>query len=132
MGLDMFLFGRKTLYTNWEHPEQNRLEDGIEISSITVELGYWRKHPNLHGFIVKNYGGDKDECQRIDLNEEALRRIVAATMNKTLPVTTGFFFGSSRPEDDEETIKIMMTSIQWLTAKEEGHNYREIYYQASW
>src|ERR1700683_3641911 len=28
-------------------------EDGFRLRSKTVELGYWRKHPNLHGYICQ-------------------------------------------------------------------------------
>lgn len=67
MGLDMYLTGSKFLFTNWEHPEKNRKEDGIEIESVRLRLAYWRKHPNLHGYIVQTFADGKDECQEIEL-----------------------------------------------------------------
>jgi hypothetical protein len=62
MGLDMYLVGKTSDGTN-------------------KELGYWRKHPDLHGFIVNEFGGGIDECQQIDLNEECLKQILLAVEN---------------------------------------------------
>ena len=48
MGLDMYLDGEKYLWTDHLNPENNLREDGYRVKARTVELGYWRKHPNLH------------------------------------------------------------------------------------
>lgn len=59
MGLDMYLSGRKYLrYGN------DQIEDGFRVEEKIVRLGYWRKHPNLHGYIVKTFADDVDECQQ--------------------------------------------------------------------
>ena len=44
MGLDMYLTGEKFVMS------LKLQEDGFRLSSKTLDLGYWRKHPNLHGF----------------------------------------------------------------------------------
>ena len=49
-----------------------------------LSLGYWRKHPDLHGFIVKTFANGKDECQRIDLTGEDLIKIIEAVKSNTL------------------------------------------------
>jgi hypothetical protein len=56
MGLDMYLTGEKFLMT------RNLEEDGFRLRSKTLELGYWRKHPNLHGYIVQTFADGTDEC----------------------------------------------------------------------
>src|SRR5882672_1922122 len=101
MGLDMYLKGEKFFWPDWKNPENNRVEDGLKVSKLEVELGYWRKHPNLHGYIVKTFADGKDECQVIDLSIDNLEQIIKTVQNKELPHTTGFFFGASLGSDEE-------------------------------
>ncbi len=110
MGLDMYLCG-------------------VEESRLETELGYWRKHPDLHGFFVQTFANGVDECQRIPLTVDNLKATLNATVEGTLPPTSGFFFGESRPEDREDTIKILQAAIKWVS--EDGFA-RTVYYQASW
>ena len=131
MGLDMYLNGEKFLWTNWDKPEKNIMEDGFRLRLKTLEVGYWRKHPNLHGFIVQTFADGVDECQRIDLDSNDLEQILQAVKEDNLPDTEGFFFGRSLPEDKEPTIKILEKAIEWLETEEEGVA-RSIYYRASW
>lgn len=126
MGLDMYLTGRKIKYTDNEKDD-----DGLEVNAVEVRLGYWRKHPNLHGFIVQNFAGGVDECQRIFLTEENINAILDATQKKELPETTGFFFGKSQPEDDLNTIEYFTRALRWLNATPDGEGRRVIYH-ASW
>jgi hypothetical protein len=109
MGLDMYL-------------------TGIEGTGAPTELGYWRKHPNLHGFIVQEFAGGVDECQPIPLTEEDLTAILAATEHDRLPHTTGFFFGQSVAEDKPQMIEIITEAIAWLNQKKG----RKVIYRASW
>lgn len=131
MGLDMYLQGRKFLWTDWEHPENNPTEDGFEIRETVLKLGYWRKHPNLHGFIVKEFAGGVDDCREIDLPVPALRSIIAAIQEKRLPPTEGFFFGRSDGSEDAETIATLEKAIAWVTA-EDPKSSRSVIYRASW
>jgi hypothetical protein len=110
MGLDMYL-------------------EGHEANTTPAELGYWRKHPNLHGFIVQEFADGVDECQKIPLTAENLESILEATQNDALPHTTGFFFGQSMPEDKEQTLEIVEGALKWL---KEGKPGRQVIYQASW
>lgn len=93
------------------------------------ELGYWRKHPNLHGFIVQTFADGVDECQPIPLTAKDLERILEATKADTLPHTTGFFFGQSYPEQKQDTIQIITEALEWLNKAKPG---RKVIYQASW
>lgn len=131
MGLDMYLEGHKYIFNNWENPESNTMEDGFRLKGKTVELGYWRKHPNLHGFIVQEFAGGKDECQEIELSLEDLQKILKAVKKDSLPMTEGFFFGESSEEDKEPTIEILEAAIKWLSTKEETIS-RSVIYRASW
>jgi len=68
----------------------------------THELMYWRKHPNLHGWMEKLYrekGGEEEvfNCVELDLTPEDIDRL-EKDLN-SLPTTTGFFFGESHYAD---------------------------------
>lgn len=110
MGLDMWLEG---------------IDNGVRIG----QLGYWRKHPDLHGFIVKEFAAGVDECQPIPLTVHQLQLMLVATMQDRLPETTGFFFGVSTGEDKQSTIDILTEAIRWVN---ESPFQREVFYQASW
>jgi hypothetical protein len=127
MGLDMYLTGEKFVMS------LKLQEDGFRLRSKTLELGYWRKHPNLHGYIVQTFAGGKDKCQEIDLGVPQLRAIIAAVKAQQLPDTTGFFFGvsDSSQERMEEDIAIFEKALAWLEADEPGV-VRFIKYRASW
>lgn len=131
MGLDMYLHGRKFHWNDWEKPENNRMEDGFKVSHTVLELGYWRKHPNLHGYIVNTFADGVDECQDIDLSMDALKKTLQAVEEDQLPHTKGFFFGKSMPEDREESITILQKAIAWLATPDERCS-RRVYYRASW
>lgn len=131
MGLDMFLTGEKFLWGDWKHPENNPVEDGFKITKRILELGYWRKHPDLHGFIVETFAEGKDDCQDIWLSEENLQTILEAVKQDKLPHTEGFFFGQSTEEDKQPTIEILENAIKWARGKEKNIS-RSVYYRASW
>ena len=63
MGLDMYLQG-EAFYT---HGHPNRKATPLEIEKTIYRLAYWRKHPNLHGFIVKTFadGGGRVPKNRV-------------------------------------------------------------------
>jgi hypothetical protein len=132
MGLDMYLHGEKFFWTDWDHPENTRMEDGIKVSSLEVELGYWRKHPDLHGFIVQTFAEGKDECQRIPLDEKQLRQTLDAVLAEALPHTEGFFFGQSQSSDKGDSLKQLKAAIEWLMTEEKKGVSRSVYYRASW
>jgi hypothetical protein len=131
MGLDMYLEGEKWLMTDYENPKKNKKEDGFPLRTKTLELGYWRKHPDLHGFIVTTFADGVDECQRIHLGLDNLNTILSAIEGDALPHTEGFFFGTSRPEYCKESIKIIKNAIKWLSTKQDNV-HKTVYYHASW
>lgn len=131
MGLDMYLRGRKYVIHNYDDPMDNPTMDGYSVVSYEIELGYWRKHPNLHGYIVQTFGGGQDNCQEIELNEEAIVQILDAIKEKRLPATTGFFFGESDGSEIEADTEIFTKALKWLNEKSR-YQIRSVYYQASW
>jgi len=144
MGLDMYLLGEKFFWTDWENPENDRKEDDKKISSLLVDIGYWRKHPDLHGYIVQTFADGVDECQKIELCVEDIEVMLEAVKNDQLIQTEGFFFGKSgdkKSEDKQEakwaqrqydeTLKILSEAIEWVNNKEKGVS-RSLIYRASW
>jgi hypothetical protein len=128
MGLDMSLEGRRH---NWGTTES---DEGFPVKSKTYELAYWRKHPNLHGYIVKNYAKDGvDDCEPVELDQDALIAIMAAVREDRLPQTSGFFFGSSREstEQRDHDLAVLTRALFWLQ-NESKDDWRTVIYQASW
>ena len=66
------------------------------------EIAYWRKHPNLHGWMQKLWeakGGSGDfNGDELELTWEDIDALEKAVKKRELPTTSGFFFGN--PSDD--------------------------------
>jgi hypothetical protein len=66
------------------------------------EIAYWRKHPNLHGWMQKLWeakGGNGDfNGDELELTWEDIDNLEKAVKKRKLPTTGGFFFGN--PSDD--------------------------------
>lgn len=128
MGLDMFLRGVK--WPAYSH-RPLKCEDGYEIRSLEIELAYWRKHPDLHGFIVQQFANGEDNCQKIYLNEKDIETILDAVRIEALPHTTGFFFGASDADQRAYSVEVLQQALKWLKS-DPLIETRAIYYQASW
>jgi hypothetical protein len=127
MGLDMYLNGTVYFYGLSE----------AELKSLPVShthrLGYWRKHPDLHGCIVEHFAGGTDDCREINLSVCDMLQIIEATAGNRLPRTTGFFFGESRNDSEQnaETVAIFRKAIAWCRDQQEAE-LRHVSYRASW
>ena len=97
------------------------------------ELAYWRKHPNLQGWMEKLYrakGGTEDfngielelTWEEIDMLEKDIKNGYMAKMK-----TTGFFFG--RESDDYYEKQDLQFCID---AKAECFLGRKVFYNSSW
>ena len=98
MGLDMFCF-----YTN-EKPQTD--VDFEILESDEKKLWYWRKHPNLHGWMndlyIKKNGNDIEfNDKNLLLNEKDIKQLIKDIIDKNLPFTQGFFFGESENNEEE-------------------------------
>ena len=99
MGLDMYAMVRST---KPETAVDFKSEDGVE----EMELHYWRKHPNLHGWMENLYylkGGKADSfnCVNVELDLDDLNQLERHITEGQLPQTSGFFFGQSNLDEDE-------------------------------
>lgn len=63
------------------------------------EIAYWRKHPNLHGWMRDLYhsrgGSEIFNCIELELTWDDIDRLEQDIRNTNLPETQGFFFGDS-------------------------------------
>ena len=113
--------------------------DDFPIKEIVVELGYWRKHANLHGAIVQTFAEGVDNCEPIELSRDDIEKLIEMVKANDLPHTEGFFFGqSAKPgdqwfdEEQTETIKQLENGLKWYDNKTENSGYRWVSYRASW
>jgi len=145
MGLDMYLRGDKFI-SKWDHsqqkPEGGSLEvdrpvvDGFEVETYVLDMGYWRKFAPLHVYIVNEFADGVDECQKIDLEADQLRKIANALRDNELPKNDdchGFFFGGPEMWDEDrsegkEHAKLFDKAADWVDETPWG----SVTYQASW
>ncbi len=90
MGLDMYAIARR---------RKPRKPVDFNMTGGHI-MHYWRKHPNLHGWMEQLYrdkGGQADQfnCEPVLLTSEDLDQLEAAVKGSTLPETEGFFFGAT-------------------------------------
>tara|TARA_Y100001938_G_scaffold137416_1_gene201552 strand:- start:103 stop:474 length:372 start_codon:yes stop_codon:yes gene_type:complete len=122
MGLDQYATARKG--------EPKTDADGYTYYEDSIELAYWRKHPNLEGFMSNLYyekgGEDEFNCVDLELTLDDLESLEDSLDHNELPETAGFFFGSNADdhyaEQDREFI------VQARAAIKQG--YKVIY--SSW
>ena len=96
----------------------------------TEEVAYWRKHPDLHGWMEnlyrekggreKSFNGDPVVLTLADLD-----RLEDDILEVNLPKTTGFFFGESGG--------ISLNNLQFvLEARKAIQEGDTVYYDSSW
>ena len=90
MGLDQYAVARRG------EPVE---KDGQLEYPEKVELAYWRKHPNLQGWMENLYhengGTEEFNCVEVELTLGDLDSLEAAITGTELPETCGFFFGEN-------------------------------------
>ncbi|MDF1600947.1 phosphoglycerate kinase [Mesorhizobium sp. YIM 152430] len=109
MGLDMYA---AILHEPPATPVDFKAEEG-------GELHYWRKHPNLHGWMEQLYrakGGTAEcfNCVNLQLTAEDLDRLEAAIRQRALPHTEGFFFGASDGSEIEDDLRFVAKAREAL------------------
>lgn len=112
MGLDMYA---RALHSKPATPVDFDMPDDSE------ELHYWRKHPNLHGWmkaLYKSKGGASPDfnCNTLQLTADDLDKLEADIKGDHLPETTGFFFGKSSPEDKASDLEFIAKARAALAA----------------
>lgn len=109
MGLDMYAFTTNETFDKTVDFKPDEYQ----------EIHYWRKHPNLHGWMEQLYfekGGQADcfNCVTVSLDIDDLNRLESAVHMSELPITSGFFFGQSdgsEIDDDLAFVKAARAAI---------------------
>jgi hypothetical protein len=165
MGLDMYLSARKhinkidwskldrdldTKYSAATYPEWNNVVEAagvdtlVDVESIygvdvSVNVAYWRKCNQIHGWFVNNIQRGNDDCGEYYVSHNKLRELVRvctlAITNKDpnlLPPQEGFFFGGT--DIDEWYWKDLMDTINQLQPLIDRPDFESLsfYYQSSW
>jgi hypothetical protein len=97
----------------------------------SIEFHYWRKHPNLHGWMRDLYyskgGQDRDfNCVPVELTVADLEALRCAIMDKSLPPTAGFFFGESDGSERDDDMSFLYKANHMI---EQGF---AVYYTSWW
>ena len=143
MGLDMYA------YTAAKAGQQNEFYEGAEWDPVAREsvnpkvekpreIAYWRKHPNLHGWMEQLWlrkGGSNEGSEwgtnfngiELELTWEDIDELERAVTHDQLPSTSGFFFGDGADdfykEQDLEFVR---------KARAELFLGLKVFYNSSW
>ena len=127
--------------------QQDEFYEGAELDPDTREyvnpdvnkprqIAYWRKHPNLHGWMaqlwLRREGNELRETDNfngieLELTAEDLDDLEYAVQNDRLPSTTGFFFGN---EADDYYKPSDLKFVQ--EARAEMFLGLKVFYNSSW
>ena len=96
------------------------------------ELAYWRKHPNLHGWMErlaesKNLDYGSFNGVELELTWADLDALEQAVTHKQLPSTSGFFFGNDSDERYRESDLAFVKA-----ARAELFLGLRVFYNSSW
>ena len=124
MGLDMYATAIKGKVNSEVDFDTNNIQN-------YEELHYWRKHPNLHGWMQNLYydkGGKDDSFNGSDvvLTESDLDSLEQDIIDGNLPNTSGFFFGQTDGSEKDDDLLFITNARK---AIKEG---KTVYYSSSW
>jgi hypothetical protein len=120
MGLDMYAY-----ITN------DKIDRPVDFKPQEIsEIHYWRKHPDLHGWMEELYyakGGTQEfNCVPVVVSLYDLDQLEAAIVHHELPTTHGFFFGQSRGDEYDDDLAFTAKARK---AIEEGYT---VFYDSWW
>jgi hypothetical protein len=98
---------------------------------LDSDFYYWRKHPDLHGWMERLYRakGGKDpsfNCNSVRLMTQDLDDLERAVKTANLPSTSGFFFGQSEPRDRQGDLEFIDKARAAIAAGD------TVYYDSWW
>lgn len=146
MGLDMYAYVANRPGQQAEYYDQGDWDEGSNdfVSPVTKprEIAYWRKHPNLHGWMEqlwirklstegktpeKSDWGTSFNGIELELTPEDLDELERAVTHGQLPSTQGFFFGN---DADDHYQKHDLEFIK--NARAELFLGLKVFYNSSW
>ena len=119
-------------------------EQDADVDTVTKprEIAYWRKHPNLHGWMERlwenrlaDQGINPDESQfgsafngvELELTWDDLDRLEQDVVQGRLPATQGFFFGENADSHYKKT------DLEFIkNARAELFLGLKVFYNSSW
>lgn len=123
MGLDMYAYVATK-------------ENDHNANSSSREIAYWRKHPNLHGWMQQLWTSKVGEETaayntfngiELELTWEDLEQLEQDITHRRLPPTEGFFFGNNSDEYYQEQ------DLEFVKkAKAEVFLGLRVFYNSSW
>jgi hypothetical protein len=132
LGLDMSVYAVSANQVR-EEDKDKEVDFSPYYEEGHTEIWYWRKHPNLHGWMENMYqrkGGTIEEFNGVPvkLTERDLMRLEKEIKERTLPNTSGFFFGESSDDDDavEQDLRFVAEARMQLSLG------NMLYYNSSW
>ena len=141
MGLDMYAYVANNANQRNEYFEGAEWNETLkQFANPNVseprEIAYWRKHPDLHGYMEQlwtekgmpgtgNTDADFNGVE-LELTWTDLENLERAITHNQLPHTEGFFFGSSRDEDSFKDLAFI------VNAKAEIFLGFKVFYNSSW
>ena len=139
MGLDMYAYVATRAGQQEEYWQQD-----ADVNTVAKprEIAYWRKHPNLHGWMEQlweNKGrpgsapdhpfgdGAMFNGIELELTAEDLDALERAVVHGQLPSTHGFFFGDNADEHYRES------DLEFIkNARAELFFGLKVFYNSSW
>jgi len=124
MGLDMYAYTAAKAEADWETEQR--------------EIAYWRKHPNLHGWMEQLWrykmqaeGRSPEDHTfngiELELDWQDIDELEQDVVNNNLPQTNGFFFGNDADEHYKETDLAFVKR-----ARAELFMGLKVFYNSSW
>ena len=140
MGLDMYAYVAAKEGQQREFYESAEFDnDAKDFVNKTVEqpreIAYWRKHPNLHGWMEqlwKSRNGGKGDGStfngiELEITWADIEQLELDVMSGTLPGTSGFFFGNDADDHyREQDLKFIRD------ARAELFCGLKVFYNSSW
>jgi hypothetical protein len=123
MGLDMYAYAAAEANTNWDGNNHR-------------EIAYWRKHPNLHGWMETLWRNKRDHNPsddpmfngiELELTWEDLDALEQDINSGQLPNTRGFFFGENSDDYYREQDLAFIKQ-----ARAEIFSGLKVFYNSSW
>jgi hypothetical protein len=135
MGLDMYAYvaAKAGEYDEYYAADGTYADGEWTVPGKTKprELAYWRKHPNLHGWMRRlwesqgNQGGFNGD--ELELTWQDLDDLELAVTHGQLPGTSGFFFG----EDSDSHYRAQ--DLEFIkNARAELFLGLKVFYNSSW
>ncbi len=136
MGLDQYAYVAARAGQNDEWWGQYDTPEDQRTVAKPREIAYWRKHPNLQGWMERLWrdkGGQlpSDDPMfngiELELTWEDLDRLEYDILNSLLPHTKGFFFG----DDSDQYYK--QQDLEFVKqARAELFSRLKVFYNSSW